>query len=61
MEKSKKLELLRAYATAVRQAHAIMSIDEDCKIDNMEFRQVERDIFNDPKVFSLVKNHVERR
>lgn len=60
MEKNKKVKILRTYLKAARQARAIMSMDEDCSINNENFKKIERDIINDPKVYTLVKKYVER-
>lgn len=60
LENNEKIRILRTYLEAAKQARAIMSMDEDCSINDENFKKIERDIINDPKVYSLVKNYIER-
>lgn len=61
MEKNEKLQMYRIYAEAARQAQAIMGIDEDCRIDDKEFRQIKRHQLNNPNILTLSKKYYERR
>ncbi len=60
MENVQKLQILRVYLSAVKQARAIISMEKDCELSDKEYENTKRQILNDPKILLLTKQYIER-